>query len=149
VAELEPGDGRLTYFNAGHNRPVRRRAGGALERLEIGGLPLGIMPLARYQCGSTSLAAGDVLLIFSDGLIEAEDDNQREFGEPGMLALMDNARGKSAADVLAQLLRSVDSFVGHALPHDDITCMVVRMSAPLAVEFTCLQVDSRQREVER
>jgi phosphoserine phosphatase RsbU/P len=129
VAELEPGDRRLTYVNAGHNWPVLRRAGGALERLEIGGLPLGIMPLARYQCGSTSLAAGDVLLIFSDGLIEAEDDNQQEFGEPGMLALMHTAGGKSAADVLAQLLRSVDSFVGPAHQHDDITCMVVRMSA--------------------
>ena len=129
VAELEPGDGRLTYVNAGHNWPVLRRADRRLERLETGGLPLGIMSSAQYQCGATNLAAGDVLLIFSDGLIEAEDDNQQEFGEPAMLAVMDDACGKSAADVLAQLLRSVDSFVGPALQHDDITCMVVRISA--------------------
>jgi sigma-B regulation protein RsbU (phosphoserine phosphatase) len=128
VAELEPADGRLTYVNAGHNWPVLRRAGGTLERLEIGGLPLGLMPLARYQCGSTSLAADDVLLVFSDGLAEAEDDNEQEFGEPRMLALMDDSCGKSAADTLAQLLQSLDSFVGPVRQHDDITCMVVRMS---------------------
>ena len=128
AAELEAAAGRLTYVNAGHNWPVLRRAGGAVERLEIGGLPLGIMPLARYQCGMTSLAAGDVLLIFSDGLIEAENDNQQEFGEPGMLAQLDKASGKSAADILAHLMRSVDSFVGPARQHDDITCMVVRVS---------------------
>lgn len=127
VAELEPDDGRLTYVNAGHNWPVLRRAGGALERLEIGGLPLGIMPSARYQCGSATLAEGDVLMIFSDGLVEAENHNQQEFGDLGMLALTDSFGGKSAADVLAQLLRSVDSFVGSAAQHDDITCMVVRM----------------------
>jgi len=89
------------------------------------------MSSARYECGATNLAAGDVLLIFSDGLIEAEDDNQQEFGEPAMLAVMDDACGKSAADVLAQLLRSVDSFVGPAHQHDDITCMVVRIRTAL------------------
>jgi phosphoserine phosphatase RsbU/P len=130
IAELELCDRRLTYVNAGHNWPVLRREDGTLERLEIGGPPLGIMRSAGYTCGSMSLAAGDVMLIFSDGLTEAEDDKQQEFGEPGVLALMDNACGKSAADVLAQVLRSVDSFVGPALQHDDITCMVVRMSAP-------------------
>jgi sigma-B regulation protein RsbU (phosphoserine phosphatase) len=127
VAELEP-DGRLTYVNAGHNWPVLRRADRRLERLETGGLPLGIMPSAQYQCGATSLSAGDVLLIFSDGLIEAEDVDQQEFGEPAMLAVMEDAYGKSANDVLGQLLRSVDAFVGPAPQHDDITCMVVRVS---------------------
>src|SRR4051794_30269588 len=129
VAKLEPADGRLSYVNAGHNWPVLRRADRTLERLETGGLPLGIMSSAQYQCGSANLVAGDVLLIFSDGLIEAEDDKQQEFGEPAMLAVMDDAYGKSAADVLAQLLRSVDSFVGPARQHDDITCMVVRIFA--------------------
>lgn len=129
VAELEPGDGRLTYVNAGHNWPVLRRADRSLERLETGGLPLGILSSAQYQCGATNLSAGDMLLIFSDGVIEAEDVNQQEFGEPAMLAVMDDACGKSAAEVLAQLLRSVDSFVGPAPQHDDITCMVVRIPA--------------------
>ncbi len=126
LAEMEPATGRLTYVNAGHNWPVLRRASGAIERLEIGGLPLGIRPHAPYECGITSLAASDLLLIFTDGLAEAEDEKEQEFGEARILEIMNAAFGKSAADVLHQLMASVDAFVGLARPHDDITCMVLR-----------------------
>lgn len=126
LAELEPANGRLTYLNAGHNWPVLRRGSGQLERLEAGGLPLGIMTDARYECGSTSLTAGDLLLIFTDGLVEAEDAKEQEFGEPRMLGILSTVSGKSAADVLQQLMASVDVFVGLERQHDDITCMVVR-----------------------
>lgn len=127
LAELEPASGRLTYVNAGHNWPVLRRFRGGVERLEIGGLPLGIMPQARYECGSTALSAGDLLLIFTDGLVEAEDGQEGEFGEPRMLAIADTVVGKSAADVLNKLMVSVDQFVGLARQHDDITCLVLRL----------------------
>ena len=126
LAELEPATGRLTYVNAGQNWPMLRRASGAIERLEIGGLPLGIRPHARYECGNTSLGASDLLLIFTDGLVEAEDEKEQEFGELRMLGLINAAFGKSAADVLHQLMASVDAFVGLARQHDDITCMVLR-----------------------
>jgi sigma-B regulation protein RsbU (phosphoserine phosphatase) len=97
-----------------------------MERLQIGGLPLGIMPHTRYECGSTSLAANDVLVIFTDGLVEAEDGKEQEFGEPRMLEILNTAFGKSAADVVNQLMASVDALVGVARQHDDMTCMVVR-----------------------
>ena len=129
LAELQPATGRLTYVNAGHNFPVLRRSTGAVERLEFGGLPLGIMPQARYECGNSTLAAGDLLLIFTDGLVEAEDANEGEFGEPRMLAIADTIYGKSAAEVLNGLMASVDAFVGLARQHDDITCMVLRFEA--------------------
>jgi len=126
LAELEPTTGSLSYVNAGHNWPVLRRVSGEMERLEAGGLPLGIMTDARYGCGSTSLAAGDLLLIFTDGLVEAEDAKEQEFGEPRMLGILGGVSGKSATEALKQIMASVDAFVGLERQHDDITCMVVR-----------------------
>jgi len=126
LAELEPGTGNLTYVNAGHNWPVLRRSTGAIERLQTGGLPLGITPQARYECGNENLAAGDLLLIFTDGLVEAEDEKEQEFGEQRMLGIVNTIVPKGAAEGLHQLMASVDAFVGLARQHDDITCMVVR-----------------------
>jgi phosphoserine phosphatase RsbU/P len=125
LAELEPATGRLSYVNAGHNWPVLRHVSGAIERLEIGGLPLGITSGAGYECGNTTLAAKDLLLIFTDGLVEAENDREEEYGEPRMLGFLSGAGG-SASDVLKQLMSSLDAFVGLARQHDDITCLVLR-----------------------
>jgi len=129
LAELEPATGRLTYVNAGHNWPVLRHVSGAIERLETGGLPLGITPGAGYECANTTLAAKDMLLIFTDGLVEAENDREEEFGEQRMLGIFSGAGG-SASDLLKELMSSLDTFVGLARQHDDITCLVLRTFAP-------------------
>jgi sigma-B regulation protein RsbU (phosphoserine phosphatase) len=126
LAELEPETGRLSYVNAGHNWPVLRRASGTTERLETGGLPLGIMAAAPYQSGSTRLSAGDLLLIFTDGLVEAEDEREQEYGEERMLSILASTGGGTAHEVLKRMMTSVDGFVGYTRQHDDITCMVVR-----------------------
>jgi phosphoserine phosphatase RsbU/P len=125
LAELEPATGRLTWINAGHNWPVLRRASGAIQRLETGGWPLGFSKSARYECGDTALTANDLLLIFTDGLVEAENDREDEYGEPRMLDVLSNP-GASAAEVLKQLMSSADAFVGLTRQHDDITCLVLR-----------------------
>jgi sigma-B regulation protein RsbU (phosphoserine phosphatase) len=129
IAELEPATGRLTYVNAGHNWPVLRRASGAMERLEAGGLPLGITTGRPYQCGTTALERGDLLLIFTDGLVEAEDEREREYGEERMLAVLQSVHAAAtAAEALKRIMSSVDAFVGLTRQHDDITCMVLRMT---------------------
>ncbi len=125
VAELEPETRQLTYVNAGHNWPVLRHVSGAIERLETGGIPLGITAGARYECGSTTLVAQDLLLIFTDGVVEAENDREEEYGEHRMLGVLSGARG-SAREVVRELMSSVDSFVGLTRQHDDITCLVLR-----------------------
>ena len=130
LAELEPATGRLSYVNAGHNWPVLRHASGAIERLETGGLPLGITSGAQYECGITTLAAKDLLLIFTDGLVEAENDREEEYGEPRMLGILSSGAGGSASEVLKQLMSSLDGFVGLARQHDDITCLVLRTFEP-------------------
>jgi sigma-B regulation protein RsbU (phosphoserine phosphatase) len=128
LAELEPATGAVTYVNAGHNWPVLRRASGAIERLEAGGLPLGITSSVPYQFGTTTLATGDLLLIFTDGLVEAEDEKEREYGEDRMLPVLQLLPGGTAKDALQRIMSSVDAFVGLTRQHDDITCLVLRMT---------------------
>jgi len=128
LAELEPATGALTYVNAGHNWPVLRHASGAIERLEAGGLPLGITAARPYQSGTATLAAGDLLLIFTDGLVEAEDDGEREYGEERMLPVVQSLPSGTAAEALKRIMSSVDAFVGLTRQHDDITCLVLRMT---------------------
>ena len=128
LAELKPATGELTYVNAGHNWPVLRHASGAIERLESGGLPLGINSAVSYQFGSATLAAGDLLLIFTDGLVEAEDDEEREYGEQRMLPVVQTLHSGTAKEALDRIMSSVDAFVGLTRQHDDITCLVLRMT---------------------
>jgi serine phosphatase RsbU (regulator of sigma subunit) len=126
LAELEPATGELIYVNAGHNWPVLRNASGAIERLEAGGLPLGINPALSYQTGSTTVAAGGLLLIFTDGLVEAEDGSEREYGEERMLGVVHTLHSGTAKESLQRIMSSVDAFVGLTRQHDDITCLVLR-----------------------
>ena len=130
LAELDPVTRRLAYINAGHNWPVLRHASGSIERLETGGLPIGVMSNARYECGHTTLAPGDLLVVFTDGLVEAENDREEEYGEPRILATLSSNSGRPAAEILHSLMASADQFVGSAPQHDDITCLVLRDVAP-------------------
>jgi phosphoserine phosphatase RsbU/P len=126
LAELQPATGALTYVSAGHNPPALRRVSRNLERLEAGGLPLGIRPDARYESGSTTLHPGDLLVIFTDGLVEAENERGEEYSESRLLELLRRMAEGSAAEDLKILVASVESFVGPAPQHDDITCLILR-----------------------
>jgi serine phosphatase RsbU (regulator of sigma subunit) len=127
LAELEPKTRQLTYINAGHNWPVLCRVSGAIERLETGGLPLGLLRDTRYEFGQVTLAPGDLLLVFTDGLVEAENGKEEEYGESRMLVTLNTYSGRTAAEVLRGLMTSADQFVGNAAQHDDITCLVLRI----------------------
>jgi serine phosphatase RsbU (regulator of sigma subunit) len=127
LAELDPGTRQLTYVNAGHNWPVLRRVSGKVERLQTGGVPLGMLPHAQYESGAATLAAGDLLVVFTDGVVEAEDINEQEYGEPRMLTTLNSRPDLTAAQMLQLIMTSVDRFVGSAPQHDDITCLVLRV----------------------
>jgi phosphoserine phosphatase RsbU/P len=125
IAEWDTALNTLTYINAGHNAPVLKRASGAVERLEAGGLPLGIMPAGGYQQGETVLRSGDLLVVFTDGVIEAENESEAEFGESRLLACVSAMRPASAAVALHSIISSVDTFVGSTRQHDDITSLIL------------------------
>ena len=126
IAEFDPVSHRLTYVNAGHNNPVLRRRSGLIERLEAGGMPLGIMETAPYQMGEVTVETGDWLAAFTDGVIEAENSARQEYGEERFLTMLHSGVMLTPAMLLNSILADLDRFVGGAPQHDDVTCMLLR-----------------------
>jgi sigma-B regulation protein RsbU (phosphoserine phosphatase) len=126
LAEYDPARHLFTYINAGHNQPILRRNGGLIERLDVGGLPLGIQADAKYESASVALAPGDWLVIFTDGLVEAVNASDEEYGESKVLVLLENARSTSPQELLNRLMADLDLFVGNTPQHDDVTCMLLK-----------------------
>lgn len=127
-AELDPATGSVVYVNAGHNAPLLRKRSGVVERLETGGIPLGILPQAVHQTGSTSLGADDWLVIFTDGVVEAVNTKGEEYEEPQLIRLVDDAAASTPAEMLRRLLAELDTFVGNTPQHDDMTCLLLKRS---------------------
>jgi sigma-B regulation protein RsbU (phosphoserine phosphatase) len=133
LAEINPETREMEYVNAGHNDPVLRRASGKLERLSVGGVPFGV-PLfteneVAYPTGKAQLEPGDLLFIFTDGVVEAVGEGQEEFGETRLLSCLQSLPLESAADTLKRVMTQVNSFVGYVRQHDDITCLVLRCAS--------------------
>lgn len=127
LAEFHSASRVLTYINAGHNTPILRRSSGVIERLTEGGLPVGIREDALYESGSLVLEPGDWLLIFTDGLVEAENVNADEYGETLLLNVFQPDTLITPDEMLRRIMASLDTFVGATPQHDDVTCMVVRV----------------------
>ena len=126
LAELDPTNGDLVYVNAGHNVPILRRASGAIERLEAGGIPIGILPESPYEMQKTRLESGDWLVIFTDGVVEAFDNREEEYGEPRMLGVIERMAKSSPSEMLRELLAELDRYVGNTPQHDDMTCLLLK-----------------------
>jgi len=126
LAEYDPARRLFTYINAGNNQPILRRNGGLIERLDVGGLPLGIQADAKYESASVALAPGDWLVIFTDGLVEAVNASDEEYGEAQLLVLLENAGSTSPQELLNRLMAGLDLFVGNTPQHDDVTCMLLK-----------------------
>src|SRR6201993_3304312 len=126
LAEYDPVRRTVDYINAGHNNPILRRASGQVERLDVGGLPFGILPEAQYESATVTIAPGDWLIIFTDGLVEAENANQDEYGETRLLSGIEAARSGEPTDMLKRLMAELDLFVGNTAQHDDVTCMLLK-----------------------
>jgi serine phosphatase RsbU (regulator of sigma subunit) len=127
VAELDPVTRSLAYVNAGHNSPILRRAAGAIERLEIGSIPFGIAADTAYPSAAVTLAPGDLLVIFTDGLVEAVNERGEEFTDARLLEILSNAPPESAAALQTRMMTALDAFVGRARQHDDTTSLVLRV----------------------
>ena len=127
IAEFNPVTRALIYVNAGHNNPMLRRRDGRIERLEAGGIPIGIMEGVPYQSGTVTLEVGDWLAIFTDGVVEAENNAQEEYGEVRLLTMLHSGVALTPAALLSAIMVDLDRFVGNAPQHDDVTCMLLKI----------------------
>lgn len=126
LARLDPATGRLDYCRAGHPPALLLRADGRLESLDEGGMLLGMSPDASFTIGSVDLGAGDLLLAYSDGILESCNVADEQFGNERLEAQLRLAPSGSADAVLFSILGAVQDF---AAPHtltDDTSLVVVR-----------------------
>jgi sigma-B regulation protein RsbU (phosphoserine phosphatase) len=129
-AEMDLGSGAFSYVNAGHNPPFVVRGTGPLERLHSTGMALGILPEATFTAEETLLESGDRLLLYTDGVTEAEGPNDEEYGDERLGEFLEAHRNGSPRAMIDELLADVLRHCGPERPRDDITLMAVTRSAP-------------------
>jgi sigma-B regulation protein RsbU (phosphoserine phosphatase) len=117
----------LRYVNAGHNPPYLFRNSGAVERLTQGGMVLGVLKKdVPYHEGETKLDRGDVLVLFTDGVTEAMDNNDTEFGEERLEKIVISTKNHSARTILSAIVNAVQEHSRGEAPSDDITLVVLK-----------------------
>jgi hypothetical protein len=128
-ALLDPASGRLQYANAGHDLPYWRYNGG-VEELRATGMPLGLMPNMRYEEYELTLAPGDGILFYSDGLVEAHNAKREMFGFPRLEAFIAAYSGSIGPALIDALLADLTAFIGaEAQQEDDITLVTLQRAA--------------------
>jgi len=118
---------QLSYVNAGQVRPLLYRANTQkIEKLSIGGLPVGLLPMAEYDQGQVTLETGDALLCFSDGISEATNSQGEMWDEQVVRSFLAEHHGETADGIIRSLVAAVDQFAGEAEQFDDMTAMAVK-----------------------
>jgi sigma-B regulation protein RsbU (phosphoserine phosphatase) len=120
----------LHYTNAGHNAPVLVRADGTVERLTTGGMMVGAFDWAVYEEASATLRADDLLLVFSDGISEAESETEEEYGEERLTKFAIEHRALSADELRNAIFDEIDAWSGTRERGDDQTLVIVKGSLP-------------------
>lgn len=125
--QLDPASGQLHFVNAGHNPPLLYRHGKIMPaELSRTGMALGVDEMADFQEGRVTLQPGDLLVMFTDGLPDAMDDQGRQFGMERVQAAIQQHLQAPTAQLLAALLEALKAHTGVAPPFDDVTLVAVR-----------------------
>ena len=124
-AQYEVRSGRLRYVNAGHNPPLLFRAGGGVERLGAGGPPVGLLPHVAYESAECVLECGDLAVLFTDGISEAMNDREEEWGEESLVHAVTKGGRRNPGELTAHVFAMADEFAGGAPQHDDMTIVML------------------------
>ena len=129
-AYFDPSKSELNYVNAGHLPPllIRRNEDGGYDsqRLETGGTVLGLIPDADYNQGRATIAEGDLLVVFSDGIIEATNASGDEFGETRLFDAIRDSWDKSADEIRDAAFKAFRTYLDNTSPEDDQTLIIAR-----------------------
>ncbi len=123
--ELCPRTGEVTYINCGHNPPVHVDRQGRISKLERGGLLLGAIEECEYEEGTVTLLPGEMLVLYTDGVTEAQGKGKRQYGEKRLFGVLKQCCGKAAQQVLQAVVDDVERFCQGIPQADDITLMVI------------------------
>ena len=127
IGILDTNTGVMTYVNAGHNPPIIIRRDGSIESLPSTGTVLGLFGGAQFEEGRVTLAVGDLLTLYSDGVTEASrGEEMEEFGTDRFAALLRDVPFLSAAEIISYVNRHLTDFTAGAPPFDDITLVVAK-----------------------
>ena len=135
---FDPLTATIRYVNAGHSPPLLLKAnsaaGSAPVRLDEGGPVLGALPQARYSCGRVQIAAGDTLIVYSDGINEAADLKQEEFGDDRVWRIVSESATRPPHEICELIMSQVAGFAAPGALQDDRTLLVVRfLKSPAAM----------------
>jgi serine phosphatase RsbU (regulator of sigma subunit) len=126
-AVLEPASGRLVYANAGHNRPLLQQAAtGGIQELASDGIALGVLDGIELEERTIDVAAGDLLVLYTDGVTEAMDAGYRQFGMDRLRAALQACAGSSAQETVDSIVEKLKAFAGDVSRSDDITILAAR-----------------------
>ncbi len=126
--ELDNKTRRLSFCNAGHNYPLLIRKSGEVISLETGGLLLGAFGNAVYDSGCVEFSPGDMLVMYTDGLTEMMDADEKEFGEARLIEYATRFRQHSVEAVCSKIVKSVKQFAAGPNEIDDMTVVVIKAS---------------------
>jgi sigma-B regulation protein RsbU (phosphoserine phosphatase) len=116
----------LRYTNAGHNAPLLVRDDGSVEQLWTGGTVLGAFDSAKFEEGQTTLVEGDLLVVYSDGLTEAQNPSGEEYGEQRLAEFIAARRTDTVENIRRQIFDEVDRWTGSAERGDDQTLVILK-----------------------
>ena len=126
-ATYDPETGTLTYANGGHNPPVVVRADGGSSLLPLtDGIALGITADSEYNQDTIKLSPGEMIFLYTDGVVEAVNEQDEQFGTERLQELLAASRGEDVRAVVIGVLDAVNAFAGNAPQFDDITCLMLR-----------------------
>ncbi len=128
-AQYNPATRRLNYVNAGHNPPMLfhcRNGNWQVSRLEAGGTVVGLLPSFPYEQATLTIEPGDVFVAFTDGISEAMNNADEEWGEEQLIATVEGCGGLGPSEAIGRIMQAADTFVAGAKQHDDMTLVILK-----------------------